>query len=279
MADLLLRERRGRARYRSLAPDDPRAPAGDAHPASGQARPASATRPPIGEAQLAQAYAAQDALVAELRAHGGETVGFKVGLTVPRMQAFCGVSQPVAGCVLARTVFKSPAEIAVERFVHVGVESELCLLLAEDLPARPQPYARAEVAAALGAAAAAFELVDDRSADYAQLEAFTLVADNAWNAGAVLGAARPAAALPLGALGATLSVNGAIVDRGNSADALGDPLVVLAWLASHLARRGRGLRAGEFVLTGSLVPTRFARAGERYRFELEGLAPVELSVR
>ena len=60
---------------------------------------------------------------------------------------------------------------------------------------------------------------------------------------------------------------------------LGHPFVPLAWLANHLARTGVSLRAGDIVMTGSLVPTRFPTQAETYSFELIGLGSVELSVR
>ncbi len=52
----------------------------------------------------------------------------------------------------------------------------------------------------------------------------------------------------------------------------------LAWLANALAAKGRNLRAGEIVMTGSLVTTRFPTESETYRFELEGIGAVEFDV-
>lgn len=226
---------------------------------------------------LEEAYCVQDAFIERLASTFGAVRGYKVGLTSRRMQSLCGLDEPVAGRVLARRVFASPAEIACERFVHLGVESELCLLLEEDLPLAAT-YSVATVTPALGRVAAAFELIDDRGADYAHLDAFTLVADNAWNEGVVLGEPRPAHTLNLGALAGALWVDGRLVDHGSSADTLEHPCAVLAWLASLLARRGARLRAGDLVMTGSIVPTRFVRPGERCRFELEGLPAAELQI-
>ena len=47
------------------------------------------------------------------------------------------------------------------------------------------------------------------------------------------------------------------------------------WLANHLAGEGRGLHAGEIVLTGSLVKTVWIAAGDHVRMELDGLGEVE----
>jgi 2-keto-4-pentenoate hydratase len=70
-------------------------------------------------------------------------------------------------------------------------------------------------------------------------------------------------------------INGKEVGRGTGADVLGHPHNALAWLANHLAAEGRGLHAGQIVLTGSLVKTVWLDAGDHVRMELEGLGNVE----
>ena len=49
----------------------------------------------------------------------------------------------------------------------------------------------------------------------------------------------------------------------------------LAWLANHLAAEGKGLHAGQLVLTGSLVKTLWLKAGDKVRMELDGLGVLE----
>ena len=56
---------------------------------------------------------------------------------------------------------------------------------------------------------------------------------------------------------------------------LGHPHNALAWLANHLADEGKGLHAGQIVLTGSLVKTVWLTAGDRVKMELDGLGTVE----
>ena len=42
--------------------------------------------------------------------------------------------------------------------------------------------------------------------------------------------------------------------------------------------REKALEPGQWVMTGSVVTTKFARPGSRYRFELDALEPVEMTV-
>jgi 2-keto-4-pentenoate hydratase len=69
-------------------------------------------------------------------------------------------------------------------------------------------------------------------------------------------------------------INGVEVARGTAADVLGHPHLALAWLANHLAASGKSLRAGDIVLTGSLVKTIWLDAGDRVLMDLSELGQV-----
>jgi 2-keto-4-pentenoate hydratase len=221
------------------------------------------------ERDLSFAYATQAALLGT-----APVAGWKIGLTTPRMQAMCQVDEPVAGVVLEGRIHASPAKVAVGDHVRLGLESEIALRIGRPLPADPSP---AEALACVDLVCADFELIDDSGADYARLTAVTLVADNAWNAGLVLGPGQPTPASLAGRRG-VLFCDGEAVDEGSSSDVLGDPANALAWLARRMAGQGGSLAPGQWVSTGSIVPTKFAKAGQSWRFEVEGLAPVELTI-
>jgi 2-keto-4-pentenoate hydratase len=129
------------------------------------------------------------------------------------------------------------------------------------------------------AVAAGLEITDDRNADWAEMEAASLVADNIWNIGMVIGPPTPRTALEglLGRAG-TLSINGAVYEKGLSDDVGCDAMELVCWLGAHLARRGQPLQPGQWIMTGSFVSTTFPEAGAHYRFDVEGLAPVEVRI-
>ena len=226
-------------------------------------------------ADVAAAYRVQDALHGALAAAGlGPIAGYKIGCTTPVMQQYLKIDHPCAGGVFAARVYRGAARLRHGAFVRVGVECEIAVLLGRDLPPRNRPYAPAEVAPAVEACAAAIEIVDDRWVDYRAVDTPTLIADDFFNAGCVLGApCRFDAAPDLVAVRGAMSVDGREVGRGTGTDALGSPLNALAWLASA---RG-GLRAGEFVLTGSMVQTYWAARGDACAVELEGLGAARVT--
>jgi 2-keto-4-pentenoate hydratase len=226
-------------------------------------------RPP----DLAAAYAVQDTLHAKLEAAGcGALAGHKIGCTTPIMQEFLRIASPCAGGVLAPTVHRGHGAFRRADFVHVGVECEIAVRLGHDLPVSDAVHSRASVAPAIDACMAAIEVVDDRYLDYRSLDTPTLVADDFFNAACVLGA--PVEAwrdLDLAGLRGRMAINGAEIGTGRGSDILGHPLEALAWLAGTLATRGRHLRAGEFVLLGSVVQTRWVEAGDLVEVEIERL--------
>jgi 2-oxo-3-hexenedioate decarboxylase/2-keto-4-pentenoate hydratase len=192
------------------------------------------------------------------------------------MQTFLRIDNPCAGGVFARTVHASPAKVEHGSFLHVGVECEIVARLGADLDADEAPFTAERVALAVDALMAGMEIVDDRYVDYKSLDTPTLIADDFFDAGCVIGTpVRDWRRLEVPALTGATRINGAEVGRGQGADVMGHPFNALAWLANTLAQRGRSLRAGEFVFTGSVVETKWVERGDRVQMEIEGLGKVE----
>jgi 2-keto-4-pentenoate hydratase len=225
----------------------------------------------------AYAYAVQEGWLARrLKRTPDAVAGYKIGLTTPRMQKLCRGDRPISGVMLGSTVRTSPARVTAREYVHLGIESELALRMVQPLPAGEVPVTRSDVAACVGEIAAAFELIEDRHADYSTLDWLWMAAENSWNAGLVLGPA--SAPRDIADLAGVLAIDGAEVDRGSTRDVLGHPYDAVAWLANHLRARGKTIEPGHWISTGSIATIRFAEPGRRYRFTIEGLAPVEVEI-
>ncbi len=237
--------------------------------------------PPLPEAiaprDEAEGYRVQRVLRDLLLPQAGPLVGYKIGCTSEVMQRYIGIPHPCGGAIHARGVHDSGAALPASSFIRVGVECEIAVRLAKDLPASGAPYTAETVAAAIDAYHPAIEIVDDRYVQWETLGAPTLVADDFFAAGCVLGApvSRERAPDPATVTG-TMIVNGAEAGRGTGADVLGHPHNPLAWLANHLAAEGRALYAGQIVLTGSLVKTAWLKAGDHVVMKLDGLGDVEV---
>lgn len=241
------------------------------------ARPFRSIRDDFPFEDIATSYAIQDQLVRRLKDRGGHrAVGYKIGLTSLRMQEMCGIPHPIAGVVLDSRVHRAGAAIPLSGFGHLGIEFEIAVRIGETLGPDSAVATIADLARAVDAVAPAVELIDDRHADYKALDMLTLVADNSWNAGIVIGAFETSWP-DLGAMEGVVEQNGQLLDRGHGRDVMGHPFEPLLWLCRHLWQRGESLKAGDVVMTGSLVPTRFPVAGDRFRFALSGLGAVDVS--
>ena len=240
---------------------------------------------------MAAAYDVQDALVAlRIPAWNTQRVGYKIALTTPQMRKFVGYEDSIAGQVLGKWkstqgVQASPARVSLADYGHLLFECELAFLMGEDLPLKAAPPTRDEVTQCIEAICPAFELADDRHADYTQFgkdggaTLLTLAADNAWNSGVVLGEwRRDWRSVDLAALTGVATINGETVGEGAGRDVMGHPLDAMHWIASHLHARGATLRRGEFVITGSLITSKFPKVGDAVRFEVAGLGAVSLNV-
>lgn len=231
-----------------------------------------------GIANAGDAYAVQRDYVGRLMAaHAAKPVGYKIGLTTKRMQAMCGIDSPIAGVILADRVHLSGARIPLSAYGHVGLEFEIAVRLGREPRRIGNSFGLEEIADAVDGIAPAIEIIDDRHADYSQLDALSLIADNGWNGGVVLGEfTKPWP--DLAAVEAAVAIDGKVIDRGFGRDVLGHPFHSIAWLATHLSGSGATLRPGEIVMTGSLVTTKFPDINASYRYELSGVGSVALSI-
>lgn len=226
-----------------------------------------------------EAYAVQDAFIASMEAQGETVVGWKVALTSAVMQQFVGIGEPCAGAIFASRVHDSNVTLQAQDYVNLGVESEIAVRIGADVNPGGAPYDRDSVAKHIAECRPAVELVDDRNWDYKKANAIELVADNSFNAGCVLGEATTNwQGLDLGALRAQMEINGEEVGEGVGADVLGHPFEPVAWLANHLFTRGRQLRRGDWVLTGSIVTTRWLSPGDEMGTRVDELGTARLRV-
>ena len=207
-------------------------------------------------ATLDDAYAIQDAFVSAKLAAGDRQTGWKIGLTSKAMQAALNIATPDSGVLTDTMMFADGAEVPPARFIQPRIEAEIAFVMKAGLR---DNASIADVIAATDYCVPALEILDTRilRADPATGKARTIidtVADNAANAGVVLGSQRlDPAATDLRWIGAIVSRNGEVEETGLGAGVLDHPARGIIWLANRLAQYGRSLRAGDVVLAGSFI--------------------------
>ena len=233
----------------------------------------------LAPGSVTDAYKAQKALNRLWEQGGrGPVAGYKIALTSKAIQELVGVDKPVGAAIFSSTVHQSPAKIELDQFVRLGLEFELAFEISEDISENTH-YDAESVSAFVGAIMPAFELIEDRDADYSNLDPLTLIADNAWCGGVILGSAKyDWQSIDLSSTPVNLSFN-SNVERATTGDAMGNPLNSLAWLANLLIEQGRPLKKGNIVMSGSTLATKFASRGDHAIYSIDGVGSVEVWVK
>jgi 2-oxo-3-hexenedioate decarboxylase/2-keto-4-pentenoate hydratase len=211
--------------------------------------------------------------------HGPE-VGWRIGCTTRVMKEYLKIPHPCAGTLYEASLHRGQTALQASDYHHLGLECEIAVFLAADLPLKEEFYARDEVARAVGGVMASIELVEHRFEDFSRVGTASLIADDFFSAGCVLGG--PIAFSECGDLAEIeggFSVNGERPEKtGKGSEIQGHPLTALAWLADHAARLGTPLRAGHFVTLGSVVRTIYPEPGMQVEAVFPGLYPAIVDI-
>ena len=207
----------------------------------------------------------------ERRIEAGEKIiGKKIGLTSKAVQNMLGVGQPDFGYLTDKMAFSQGEEMPIsDRLMQPKAEGEIAFILKKDLMG--PGITAADVLAATDCVLPCFEVVDSRVENW-QIKIQDTVADNASCGLFVLGdRAVDPRKVDLATCGMVVEKNGSIISTGAGAAALGSPVNCVTWLANTLGQFGIPLKAGEVILSGSLVPLEPVQAGDFMSVSIGGI--------
>lgn len=223
-------------------------------------------------ADLATSYRIQDAAI-EL--WPDRVVGWKIGKVPPHLVEALG-EERISGPVFAYNLWIANAgeEVAFPIFENgfAAVEAEYVFRIGVDGPANKTDWTREEVAALIGAMHVGVETAGSPLATINDLGSTVVASDFGNNFGLILG---PEVANWRAKLDAGLScetfIEGQSVGKGTANK---DPLDALIFLASHLAKRGRPLKAGQYITTGAVTGVHDIRIGQHSRVSFNGAGDI-----
>ena len=209
----------------------------------------------------------------------GDQVGYKIGCTTPVMQKYLNIHNPCAGVIFESTVQKNFGQTKHNDYQYPGVECEIAVSLSKDMNKNNGLYTEASVVDYVDSVMAAIEIVDDRWDNYHNVSTPTLIADNFFGAGCVLGNRNKITDINLNSINGYMKINNKIVGSGTGKDIMGNPFKALAWLANLNVTAGTPLSSGQFVLLGSIVETKWVNKGDLVEIEIDelGKASIEFS--
>ncbi|HXC96327.1 MAG TPA: hypothetical protein VNU92_11540 [Edaphobacter sp.] len=201
----------------------------------------------------------------------GETGGWKVGAPTPD-------ATPLFAPMPRAWIAADNAELVGNRFR--GLEAEIAFLIGKDLPPRDQPYSHDEIVVAIASCHPAIEVIESGLADPLKATRLSMIADLQMHGGFVYG--EPVTdwqRIDFSKEHVSLAVDGVLRVKRTGSNTAGDLMRLLPWLANEGVTRTGGLRAGQWVTTGSWtgvergiahsrVDVTFSTAGEVHlRFE------------
>lgn len=222
-----------------------------------------------------EGYAVLDSIAAQ---YGVPIGGWKVALTNAAAMARMNTDTPAAGPLFQPYIMPSPKLLNLPSESGLGLECEFAFRMGGHLPSRQDAYSPEEVLGAAESLYPAIEVVDSRIADRAAHGAPAVIADHCGNAALVHGEeATDWRGLDLAGHKVALSVDGEHKVTGVGSEVLGDPRHSLVWLANFLRVRGKGLKAGDWVTTGSTMGICPAPPGSSAVADFGSLGRVEVS--
>lgn len=221
------------------------------------------------------AYGISLGVLARREADGEKVVGKKIGVTSKAVQDMLDVRQPDFGFLTDRMIALDGASFEIaSSLIQPRAEAEIAFILKDDLVG--PNVTEADVLAATASVCVCFEIVDSRIADW-DIKIVDTIADNASCGIFVLGSERvDPRTLDLPRLRCRVYKNDALISEGEGAAVQGSPLRAVAWLADTLGAYGVPLKAGEIILSGSLVPLEPVRPGDRFEARIEGLGQASI---
>ncbi|WP_299199219.1 2-oxopent-4-enoate hydratase [uncultured Amphritea sp.] len=203
-------------------------------------------------------------------AAGERIIGKKIGVTSKAVQNMLNVHQPDFGFLTDSMAYSEGQEMPIsEKLIQPKAEGEIAFILKKDLLG--PGITNADVLAATDCVIPCFEVVDSRIENW-QIKIQDTVADNASCGLFILGDKTvDPRKVDLTTCGMVVEKNGQIISTGAGAAALGSPVNCVTWLANTLGAFGIPLKAGEVILSGSLVPLEPVQAGDFMSVSIGGI--------
>ena len=217
-------------------------------------------------ATLDEAYFVQDQLMAALGPIGGWKVGAGTADATPMF-----APMPLAWIGPGGSLLKG------ETHRFRGLEAEVAFLLGEDLPVRATPYTRAEVVAAIASCHPAIEVLESGLTDPTTTTRLSQIGDIQMHGGFIFGTScEDWKDVDFTQEHVTLAVDGVVRVERTGSNTSGDLMRLLPWLANEGAARTGGLKAGQWITTGSWTGCTLGEPGSSVDVQFSRIGRVTL---
>jgi 2-keto-4-pentenoate hydratase len=196
---------------------------------------------------------------------GARPLGWKVGFGSPAAYDLLGTDRPLVGFLTDRSLVDDGATVPVGDWTTPMLEPEIAVYLARDVEG---DATHDDVRAAIGGLSAAIELAD---VDVPPADPEPILAGNIYHRHVLLGPVDEGRTTADGVRGRLLRDGDEIASTDTPEAATGELAEVVRLTAELLAANSERLRAGDVVITGSIVPPVKVAPGESLTAEIDPL--------
>lgn len=210
-----------------------------------------------------------------LIAEGARSIGWKLGFGAQVAMERLSLEAPLVGFLTDATVLPTGSTVTITDWIRPVVEPELAIYMDADLTHGSDADATRQ---AIGAVGPAIELAD---IVFEPENVEEILAANIFHRAVILGEPdHKRSGAHLAGLIAEVTVDGNTnVSTSNLERLTGEIVPIIGSLADLLARSGEVLRAGDLVITGSVVPPLAAVAPTEISYRLTPMEPIKVSLR
>jgi 2-keto-4-pentenoate hydratase len=205
---------------------------------------------------------------------GEKAVGWKVGFGSTAAMARLGIDAPLVGFLNDKTQLASGGTAALTNWTNGLAEPEIALYLGRDLDAGAD---RETAKAAIAAVGPAIELAD---INFPPEDVEAILAGDVYHRHFILGRADSlrAGCVLDGLVGRVYHNENEIAAVTDSQSLTGDLIDIVRQVADLLAAFGETLRAGELIITGSIMPPFQIAAHDTIRYALDPVDTISVGV-
>ena len=207
----------------------------------------------------------------------GPLGGYKIALSSEIQQDYHKINHPVYGGLFKNEIFTSPKTIVLANYHRMSVEFELAFELSDRIVDSTIHRNSENIIKDISNVMPAIELIDDRCANYEDLDPLSLACDNAWSGGLVIG--EPIynwQAKDFHNIKSTCEWNQEPKLTTGVLDA--KPFENLCWLINELHLHKNELKPGMIIITGSVFKVRQAKLGDKINHVLSDNEKVSIEV-
>jgi len=212
---------------------------------------------------------------------GEATVGWKVGASTRAVQILEGHDGPVVGWLMGSRIHPSPARVPASVYGGYKIECEFAFRFLQDVPARATAYTRDELDHLI-ALHPGLEISGSRwivAPQGRRVTTYDSIADSGTGAGYVTSHdIRDWRAFDLEHMPIVARIDGGEPIQMYTGDYRCDPADIVVETVNGLAARGRGMRKGELISTGSLTLPTPLQPGQTFVGQFGDLATLSVTM-